>query len=120
MSNILSFEFEELALVTYGAINAALINGMAEIKYDRSGHWEIDSVSVEGHQSLTQEERAAGKKPWVYVGAPVHLENLICDRLVDTDWIGKIDNAVREKLDSDREDAADARSEARRDDRMGF
>ena len=120
MSNILSFEFEELALVSYGDISAALINGMAEIKYDRSGHWEIDSVSVEGHQPLTQEQRAAGKKPWVYVGAPAALENLIFDRLVESDWCGKIDNAVREQLMADREDAAEMRAEMKRDARMGL
>ena len=69
-------------------------------------------------QPLTPEERAAGKKPWVYIGVPAQLENLICDRHMDTDRIVKIDNAVREKLASDREDAAEARYEARRDDRM--
>jgi len=82
--------------------------------------WEIDSVSVEGHQPLTPEQRAAGKKPWVYVGAPALLENLIFGRLEDSDWVGKIDNAVREQLLADQEDAAEACADMRRDERMGL
>jgi hypothetical protein len=120
MSNILSFEFEELALVSYGDIHAAMINGMAEIKYDRSGHWEIDSVTVEGHQPLTTEQRAAGKKPWVYVAAPAALESIIFDRLLDSEWNGRIDTAVREQLASDRDDAAEMRADMRRDHSMGL
>jgi hypothetical protein len=63
MSNILSFEFEELPLVFAAGIPAAEINGCAEVAYDRSGYWEINSISVEGRQPLTQEQRDAAKTP---------------------------------------------------------
>ncbi len=119
MSNILSFEFEELPLVIADGIPAALINGCAEVKYDRSGHWDIDGISVEGYQSLTPEERAAGKRPWVYVAAPVALEIMIQYRL-EQEWFGKVQDAVSEKLACDREDAADARADMRRDFQMGL
>lgn len=117
MSNILSFGFEELPLVITNGIEAGLINGCAEIQYDRNGHWDVDSVCVEGHQSLTQEERAAGKRPWIYVAAPTDLGVLITYRL-EQDWYGKVQDAVNEQLASDREEAAEIRAEMRRDDHM--
>ena len=119
MSNILSYEFEELPLVIHNGIEAALINGCACIKYDRSGHWDVDSISVEGHQSLTPEQRAAGKKPWVYVAAPTDIEVMVTYRL-EQEWFGKVQDAVNEQLASDREDAAEQRAEMRRDARMGL
>jgi hypothetical protein len=119
MSNILSYEFEELPLVIHNGIEAALINGMAEIKYDRSGHWDVDSVAVEGHQNLTPEERARGVKPWVYVKATPELEIAIQYRL-EQEWFGKVQDAVNEQLAADREDAAEQRADMRRDARMGL
>ena len=117
MSNILSYEFEELPLVIHNGIEAALINGMAEIKYDRSGHWDVDSVAVEGHQKLTAEERARGVRPWVYVKATPDLELTIQYRL-EQEWFGRVQDAVNEQLASDREDAADNAADYRRDARM--
>ena len=74
MSNILDFEFEELPLfITKEGIPAGLISGMAAIEYDRDGFVGIDSVSIEGWQQLTPEERARGVRPWVYVKAPAEL-----------------------------------------------
>jgi len=119
MSNILSFEFEELPLVIANGIPAALINGCAEIKYGRYADWCVDSVSIEGYQSLTPEERAAGKKPWVYVAAPEEIAALIEQRL-EGEWSGKINDAVNEQLASDREDAAEMRADMRRDEMMGM
>jgi hypothetical protein len=119
MSNILSFEFEELPLVITNGIEAGLINGCAEIKYGRNCHWEIDSISVEGHQKLTQDERAAGKRPWIYVAAPDDLAMMIQYRL-EQDWFDKVQDAVNEQLASDREDAAEMRAEMRRDHMMGL
>lgn len=120
MSNILSFEFEELPLVIADGIPAGLINGCAEIKYNRYAGWSVDSVSVEGYQPLTPEERAAGKKPWVYIAAPDEIAALIELRLDDSEWSDRISNAVQEQLASDREDAAEARADMRRDFQMGL
>ena len=122
MSNIFSYEFEELPLVIHNGIDAALINGMAEIKYDRSGHWEVDSVSVEGYQPLTPEQRAAGKKSWIYVPATPDIEITVTCRL-EQEWFGKVQDAINEHLadarEAARENALEARYEARRDDRAG-
>ncbi len=119
MSNILSFEFEELPLVIHNGIPAALINGMAEIQYSRDGAWGIDSISIEGYQTLTDEQRAAGKKPWIYVAAPHELASLIEDRL-HGEWRDRISDAINEQLASDREDAAEQRADMRRDHLMGM
>ncbi len=119
MSNIFSFEFEELPLVISNGIPAGLINGCAEIEYYRDGEWDIQSVAIEGYQSLTDEERKAGKKPWIYVTAPSEIECLIVERL-EVEWYDQIHNAVCEQLASDRDDAAEMRAEMRRDSRMGL
>ena len=61
MINILDFEFEELPLfITKEGMTAGLINGMAAIEYDRRWSSGIDSISIEGWQQLTPEERARG------------------------------------------------------------
>jgi hypothetical protein len=119
MSNIFSYEFEELPLVIVNGIPAALVNGLAEIRYNRDCQWHIESISVEGHQLLTLEQRAAGKKPWVYVKAPFDLKFMISDRL-ENEWHTRVSDAICEQLASDREDALEARADARRDERMGL
>lgn len=119
MSNILSYEFEELPLVIVNGIEAALINGLAEIRYNRDGQWQVETISVEGYQPLTAEQRAAGERPWVYVKAPAELEFMIGARL-EGEWHDKICDAIREQLASDREDAAEQRAEMRRDFLMGL
>jgi hypothetical protein len=119
MSNILSFEFEELPLVITNGIEAGLINGCAEIKYGRNCHWEIDSISIEGWQHLSMEEREAGKRPWIYVAAPDEIATLIGQRL-EGEWHDRVQDAVNEQLASDREDAAEMRADMRRDHMMGL
>ena len=120
MSNIFSFEFEELPLVIANGIPAGLINGCAEIKYTRDGGWDIDSISIEGYQTLTDAERKAGKKPWIYVAAPDEIAIMIGGRLYDDEWSGKVQDAINEQLASDREDAAEVRADMRRDHMMGL
>ena len=120
MSNILSFEFEEMPIAIVNGIEAGLINGMIDIKYDRDGNWEVYSISIEGHQKLTTEERKAGKKPWIYVTAPPAVAELIYDRFRSGWFDQKVYDAVQEQLSSDREDAAEMRAEMRRDARMGL
>jgi hypothetical protein len=114
-----TYEFEELPLVIAKGIPAALINGCAEIKFDRNGEWEIDGICVEGYQNLTSEERAAGKRPWIYVKAPFELVCLIAARL-EIDWKEKVDDAINEQRAIAREEAAEFRAEMRREDRMGL
>ena len=114
MSNIFDYEFDELPLhVTKDGIPAALTNGCAEIKYDRNGCWEIDSVCIEGYQNLTPEQHAAGKRPWIYVPAPTELEMLIEDRL-NGDWFDKVQDALNEHLIEAREAAREAYYERER------
>ena len=117
MSNIYSFEFCELPLVIHNGIEAALINGCAEIRFDRSGHWEVDSIAVEGHLVLTPQERAAGKSSWTYVPATPDIAITVTYRL-EQEWFDKVQEAVSEHLAEGREEAREAAYDARRDDRM--
>jgi hypothetical protein len=119
VSNILSYEFEELPIAIVNGIEAGLINGMAEIQYNRSGDWAVESVCLEGYLKLTYAERAAGKKPWIYVKAPAELAFIISDRL-ECEWAHKVADAINEQLAADREDAAEQRAKMRRDEMMGL
>lgn len=112
-----TYEFEELPLVISNGIPAALINGCAEIGFARNGDWNVRSVAVEGYQDITKEERASGKKPWIYVAAPDELAAIIEDRLYG-EWNAKVQDAINEAMIEQREAAAEARADARRDDRM--
>ncbi len=79
----------------------------------------LGEVCVEGYQNPTAEERAAGKRPWIYVKAPVDLMCIVAERL-EIQWKDKVDDAVREQIDAERERAAEYRAEMRRDARMGL
>lgn len=114
MSDVLSYEFSELPLVIANGIEAGLINGCAEIKFDRGGEWYVESVSLEGYQNISQEEREAGKRPWIYVAAPMELTDLIAARL-ENEWFDNVQDTVNEQLARNREAAADTRSEMRRE-----
>jgi hypothetical protein len=119
MANTFTYEFEELPLVIANGIPAGLINGAAEIKFDRSGNWEVESVSVEGYQDLTPAERSAGKKPWVYVEAPAEIGWIVEERL-SKEWHDQVQSALIDVLEGEREAAAELRADMRRDERMGL
>jgi hypothetical protein len=106
-----SYEFEELPLVIdETGIEAAFINGQAEVEYSRDGEWQITGVSVEGFG-----ERVDGKRQWPQVPAPAVLKQIIADRLND-EWRGKVGSAVSDQIAEDRECAAEYRAEQRRED----
>jgi hypothetical protein len=113
-----TYEFEELPLVIANGIPAGQINGCAELTFDRSGNWEVQSVCVEGYQTLTQAERSAGKKPWVYVDAPAGLAWMVEERL-SNEWNVRVQHAIREAIEGEREAAAEYRADDRRE-RMGL
>lgn len=114
-----TFEFEELPLVIANGIPAAPINGCAELTFDRDGNWKAIYVCVEGYQTLTQAERSAGKKPWIYVSAPDELAAIVEARL-SKEWAERVQDAIREQIELEREAAADRRAEMHREHRMGL
>lgn len=109
-----NYEFEELPLVVAPGVEAALINGQAEIEYGYDGNWQILNVMVEGHRQLTQEERAAGVKPWVYIPAHTAIDALVVGRL-GHEWRSKVNEAVTEQIEGDRESRADDYADYRRE-----
>jgi len=115
----LTYEFEELPLVIAIGIPAGQINGCAEITFDRNGAWQVQSVCVEGYQTLTPEQRSAGKKPWIYVAAPDAISAIVEERL-SKEWSFRVQDAIREAIDAEREAAAEYRADMRREHRMGL
>jgi hypothetical protein len=109
MTNTFTFSFDELPLVISNGIEAALINGMAEIEYGRDD-WAVGNITVEGFG----ERDAAGRRSWPQVEAPLPIVNIIRHRL-ENEWFGRVQDAVNEQLASDREDAAEQRADMRRD-----
>jgi hypothetical protein len=113
MSNVFTFEFEELALVISNGIEAAFINGAAEIEYG-GAEFQIGDITVEGFG-----ERVNGKRQWPQVAATDAIAAIIRARL-DGEWYDKVYTAFVEQLASDREDAAEMRADMRRDQMMGL
>lgn len=113
------FEFCELPLVIANGIPAGQINGCAELSFDRDGNWKVQSVCVEGYQTLTQEQRSAGKKPWIYVAAPDEIAAIVEERL-SKEWSFRVQDAISEAIEAEREAAAEYRAEMRREHRMGL
>ncbi len=63
----LIYSFEELPLVIYNGIEAAFINGQAEVLYQSASDWHLGDISVEGFG----ERDGYGKRSWPQVPAPL-------------------------------------------------
>jgi hypothetical protein len=107
------YTFEELPLAIVNGIEAGLINGQAEIHYDR-GHWSIGTITIEG-----MGQRVNGVRQWPQVACPDAIAAIIGKRL-ETEWSGRIDDALSDQIERDREDAIEYRAERRREERMGL
>lgn len=107
-----TYEFEELPLAIVMGIPAALTEGSAEIQYSGDGDWLIvfSSICVQGYQSTSIEQRAAGKSPWVYVPAPTDLKRIIIGRLYN-EHSDRVSSAVSDQLDKDHASDADTRAD---------
>lgn len=110
---IFYYTFEELPLAVVNGIEAGLVNGQAEIHYDR-GNWSIGSITLEG-----MGQRVNGVRQWPQVACPEAIAAIIGARLED-EWAGRIDDALADQIERDREDAIEARAERRREERMGL
>lgn len=108
------YEYAELPLVIAPGIEAALINGRAEIEYSRDGSWSIKTIEVEGYRKLTIAEREAGVKPWVYLPASEAIVGIISNRL-ERQWGDRVQDAVNNAIAEDREAAADDYADMKRD-----
>ena len=98
--NHFDYIFEELPLVTASGIDACLVSGEAEIHYDRSGIWEVHDVHVDGYHG--------GKH--VMTAVPVVIHTMIVERLYGA-WHDRVQEAVAEQIELDRERAADERAD---------
>jgi len=115
MSNTFTYTFDEIPLVIANGVEAGLVSGEAEIEYGPSGIWDIISITLQGFGARD----ANGKRTWPQVECPPVIAAIIDERL-NKEWYGRVCDAVREQLASDREDAIEQRAEMRRDARMGL
>ena len=90
--------------------------GSVEIEYDRTGNWEFGDVSLDTWGGPRDENYRSIQKN---TPAPGYMATIVLERLHQGKWSREVCEAVREQLASDREDAMEARADARRDDRMG-
>lgn len=102
------YTFEELPLAVVNGIEAGLVNGQAEIHYDR-GHWKVGAITLEGFG-----QRINGVRQWPQVACPDSIAALIGERL-ENEWSGRIDDALSDQIERDREDAIEYRAEMRRE-----
>jgi hypothetical protein len=109
-----TYEFEELPLAIVNGIEAGLVNGQAVITYTPSGLWRITSITLEGFG-----ERVNGVRQWPQVECPEAIAAIIKARL-ENEWSYRIDNALSDQREIDRENAAEYRAEMRREERMGL
>ena len=108
------FDFQELPLVIGLHGEAGFISGQAEIEYELDGEWMILNVTLEGASRLVN-----GKRVYPQADAPAAVAAIVDARLHD-EWHGQVQDAVREQIEQDREDALEQRAEMRRDERMGL
>lgn len=115
MASTLTYEFEELPLVLENGIQAGLVDGEAEIAYSRDV-WDFTIKSI----ALTCWNGAGRMKKCMPLDEGNPLYGIIYDRL-ENHYSENVQEAVRQQLIEDREEAAEMRAEARRDDmRMGL
>ena len=107
------YEFEELPLVIHNGIEAALINGIVVIEYNRRGEWHTRTVSVEGFG----ERDANGKRQWPQIPAPTALAAIIVGRL-EHEWEIRVQDAVNERIEEDHQRAVDDYADMRREQRI--
>src|SRR6187399_9588 len=109
-----NFAFDELPLVIVNGIEAGFINGEAELEYTRNGEWTVVSITLDGQSIMVN-----GKRTWPQISAPDAIAAVIDNRL-NKEWRDKVQEAVREQLAADREDALEQRADMRRDERRGL
>ena len=109
--NTLTIEFEEIPTVLIDGAEGGWVDGKAEIEFDRERCWSIQSISLELY--------GKGGRRYVPVSAtdnaPLlsHLTEMLEDR-----YERYILSEIDAYCTAAREDAAEARYEARRDERM--
>jgi hypothetical protein len=113
--NTMIFNIDECPLVIVDGVEAGLINGKAELEYSRDGEWMIIDITLDAATSTL----VNGKRTWPQVACPPVIAAIIDARL-NKEWHDRVQEAVREQLESDREDALEQRADARRDARMGL
>ena len=129
MVNTFTYIFDDLPLVIENGIEACEVSGSAEIEYSLDGEWAVAAIVFDGRRKIKHslDDYMAAAKAGTFLksyenkpvaldrGTPIH--GIIHDRL-ENEWHDRVQEAVREQLASDREDALEQRADMRRDARM--
>lgn len=100
MSGELRFPFEELPLVIEQGWEAGLVNGEANVRYERDGEWDVTAIALDGYRA----KRSGYLIEWQHkpiVLCPREHEQLratILDRLESEPWRARIQDAVNKEL----------------------
>lgn len=127
-----TYEFDELPLVIENGFDAGLVAGSADISYSRDGEWSVESINFDGYRRKPLDQfatelaaaKSAGKPvPSMFDRKPVSLDTtsplhgIIYHRL-ENEWSDKVQEAVFEQIEEDRQCAADDYADMKRDERM--
>lgn len=124
----LRYEFEELPAFIDQGFECGLLDGVAEISYSRNGEWSIEEIGVNGAKksTYTLEQRLAAlqvgsplpsydrKIVWLDRGSPMF--SMLYD-ILENAWGNKLNDAVLEQIQTDRDDAEFVRADYRREQR---
>ena len=114
--NEIEFQFEELPLITEQGLDAALVDGIATIRYGADREWSVSEIALDGHRFRPIEERAIAQSmgqtlplferkpvalckdsnPWLY--------QTIIDRLENSRFRLSIEDAIAENIEAERDD----------------
>jgi hypothetical protein len=114
MSREFSYSFNDLPLLVTGGFDAGLVNGSALVSYWPNGEWSLSQIYLDGWRRRSDRDIdndvAAGKRWQPFEQKPVLLDRgtdlhrMIWDRL-ENEWRAKVQDAVNEQIERDREDA---------------
>lgn len=122
--------FDDLPLVIENGFEGLEVSGSAEISYTRDGEWSVEEIFCDCrrriHHSIDAIMAAAAagvflkhsESKSVPLDRGTPLFTIINDRLES--GFSDVQEAVREQLASDYEDAMEARADMRRDHMMGL
>jgi hypothetical protein len=123
------FQFEELPVVVDLGFEAGLVDGTATIKFEASGEWWVDGITLDGSRRRSENERQAEKADTgltakLYEIKPVKVDRAsyswlyaaITDQLENGRFKDSVEDEVRKEMAAHRADAADQRREQLRDD----
>lgn len=122
-----NYIFEELPLIVQDGFGTAEVYGCAEIAYSVDGSWCVNAIFLDGTKrvELTELEKVAERlkglprthrieHTLIYVNKQTQIFVAIKHRL-ECAWSSRVQDAVREQIENDREAEIDAAADRKMD-----